>query len=459
MISYPQRVANIDTRMIEAGRPGSRAIVLVHGTGGRADRWNRNVDALAAAGFHVLAFDLPGHGFASKGAGLDCSVPGYRKFLADLLDVVKIDKPVIVGTSLGGHVVASFACEQPERVSGSSCRGSMGLVPLGAEARGRVEAGANNQTYEGVKGKLARVIFDPVLVTQDFIDEEFRINNSHGARESFGTLGRYIGQKLDDDVVGDRLAKLTPSLPTLLLWGAEDKTVPLAVGEAAARKLPGSRLVVLHKVAHTSYYERPDDFNNVVRRLRLGRARPSQGRWRGVRRMSDFIVNGTLIDGTGAAPTPLRWIEIVDGRIAEVVSGPANAGRPLPADANILFDARDRTVMPGLVDSHCHISYGVARGMEEQDLYASAEYRAIRAMWHAGQVLRSGVTAICDPGGSWNVAIAARDAIKAGMFEGPRIAAAARYLTSHTGLADYYPTWVGAPKSGVGALTNDVQRC
>ncbi|MBI2741591.1 MAG: amidohydrolase family protein [Rhodospirillales bacterium] len=168
-------------------------------------------------------------------------------------------------------------------------------------------------------------------------------------------------------------------------------------------------------------------------------------------------MNGTLIDGTGAPPAQLRWLAIVDGRIAEVVCGPANDSRPLPPNANILFDARDRTVMPGIVDSHCHISYGVARGMEEQDLYASAEYRAIRGMWHAGEVLRSGVTSICDPGGSWNVAIAVRDAIKAGMFEGPRIAAAARYLTSHTGLADYYPTWIGAPRSGVGALTNDVQ--
>ncbi len=173
--------------------------------------------------------------------------------------------------------------------------------------------------------------------------------------------------------------------------------------------------------------------------------------------MSDFIVNGTLIDGTGAEPQPLRWIEIEGGRIADVVSGVANAQRPLPAGAKVLYDATGLTVMPGIVDAHCHISYGVARGMEEQDLYASAEYRAIRAMWHAGQVLRSGVTAICDPGGSWNVAIAVRDAIKAGMFEGPRIAAAARYLTTHTGLADYYPTWIGAPKSGVGAITNDVQ--
>ncbi|HYR64879.1 MAG TPA: alpha/beta fold hydrolase [Reyranella sp.] len=263
MISYPLRIATVDTRVIEAGAAGE-PIVLVHGTGGRADRWLRNVDALAAAGHHVYAFDLPGHGFASKGGGLDCSVPGYRRFLGDFLDAMKIDKAAIVGTSLGGHVVASYACEHPDRVRALVLSGSMGLVPLGAEMRARVEAGANNQSYEGVKDKLGRVIFDPALVTQDFIDEEFRINTSAGARESFATLGRYIGQRLDDDVVGDHLAKLTTNLPTLLLWGAEDKTVPLGVGEAAARLLPGAKLVVLQKTAHTSYYERAADFNAVL---------------------------------------------------------------------------------------------------------------------------------------------------------------------------------------------------
>ena len=71
-------------------------------------------------------------------------------------------------------------------------------------------------------------------------------------------------------------------------------------------------------------------------------------------------------------------------------------------------------------------------------------------------MLRAGVTAICDPGGSWNVAspcatpstpACSRAAYRHG----------GRYLTSHTGLADYYPTWIGAPQSSVGALTNDVQ--
>ena len=166
--------------------------------------------------------------------------------------------------------------------------------------------------------------------------------------------------------------------------------------------------------------------------------------------MPDYIVNGTLIDGSGRKPAPLRFLRLSAGRIDEVCTDPA---KPLPPDANILLDAKGMTVMPGLVDAHCHLSYGDARNIEEQDLYGSAEYRAIRGTWHAGKVLRAGVTSVSDPGGSWMVAVAVRDAINAGMFPGPRIAAAGRYLTSHTGLADYFPAWVGNVPSGVGALT------
>ncbi|MDB5874727.1 MAG: amidohydrolase [Ramlibacter sp.] len=169
--------------------------------------------------------------------------------------------------------------------------------------------------------------------------------------------------------------------------------------------------------------------------------------------MADYIVNGRLIDGTGAAAAPLAWLKIEEGRIVEVATGAAK----LPDGSNVLLDAAGMTVMPGLIDAHCHLSYGDARSIEEQDLYASAEYRALRSAWHAGKVLRAGVTSVSDPGGSWNIGVAVRDAIKAGMYEGPRIATAGRYLTTSTGLADYFPSWVGGVPSGVGALTHNCE--
>ncbi|RYY69317.1 MAG: amidohydrolase family protein, partial [Comamonadaceae bacterium] len=168
--------------------------------------------------------------------------------------------------------------------------------------------------------------------------------------------------------------------------------------------------------------------------------------------MKQYITGGTLIDGTGRAAQPLHWLELDGERITQVAAGEGPV-RPLPPGAQVACDATGKTVMPGLVDAHCHISYGVARGIEEQDLFGSAEYRAIRGTYHARTVLQAGVTSFSDPGGSWYVAVAVRDAIRGGLFPGPRISAAARYLSTHAALTDYFPSWVGNPRSGVGALT------
>jgi pimeloyl-ACP methyl ester carboxylesterase len=261
MISYPLAVGPILTRVLEAGS-GDRVVVFVHGTGARADRWSSNLDALAAAGCHAYAFDLPGHGFASKGADVACSVPAYREVLAGFLDAIGARKATLVGTSLGGHVVASYACLHPHRIEAIALVGSMGLVPIGDEARARIQAGANNQTREGVAGKMQRVLFDTAQVTPEMLEEEWRVNNSPGARESFAALGRYIAADLDREAVGEALARA--EFPVLLVWGEQDKTVPAAIGRQVRALVPHSSLALLANAAHTAYYERAEDFNALL---------------------------------------------------------------------------------------------------------------------------------------------------------------------------------------------------
>lgn len=263
MFSYPARVLEWDTRVLQSGTSGD-PIVLVHGTGARSDRWVRNIDALSKSGYRVYALDLPGHGFARKGAGFDYSVPGYSAFLGAFLEAMDIESAVLAGTSLGGHVVASYACAHPERVRSIVLCGSMGLVPIGPEACGRVARGAKNQSYEGIRDKLHRVFLDASLVTEELVLEDERINNSPGAKEAFDKLSDYIATRLDADAVAERLAETKPSSSTLLVWGQEDKTVPLAFGQAANKLIPGSRLVVFEGTAHAPYFERADDFNRVM---------------------------------------------------------------------------------------------------------------------------------------------------------------------------------------------------
>ncbi|WP_397475864.1 amidohydrolase family protein [Pusillimonas sp.] len=163
------------------------------------------------------------------------------------------------------------------------------------------------------------------------------------------------------------------------------------------------------------------------------------------------LANCTLIDGTGSAPIENATIRIEGGRIAAIWQGGV---RPPEHDepADETQDISGKTIVPGLIDAHCHISYGEGKSAEEVDIYGGAEWATVRAVWNAGKVLKSGVTTFCDPGSTWNVAVSCRDAVNNGMFEGPRIFAAGRHISADGGFADYFPSWLGMPVSAEGVL-------
>jgi imidazolonepropionase-like amidohydrolase len=119
-------------------------------------------------------------------------------------------------------------------------------------------------------------------------------------------------------------------------------------------------------------------------------------------------------------------------------------------------DATGLTVMPGLVDAHMHISFGEARSEEELSIHTPAAYRAIRASVDAGRVLRAGVTTACDPGGPQGIAVAVRDAVEAGLVEGPRLSAAGRQISSQQGIGDTLPSWIGPLSSSFGVLVRSI---
>jgi imidazolonepropionase-like amidohydrolase len=116
------------------------------------------------------------------------------------------------------------------------------------------------------------------------------------------------------------------------------------------------------------------------------------------------------------------------------------------------LDFADCFVIPGLIDVHTHLAYGNAKTEEDIDLYASLEFRALRGMFFAHQVLAAGFTSINAPGDSGMVTSAIRDAVDAGLFEGPNVTAAGPYITSRQGLTDWYPTWIGTPTTSIGRL-------
>jgi imidazolonepropionase-like amidohydrolase len=151
-----------------------------------------------------------------------------------------------------------------------------------------------------------------------------------------------------------------------------------------------------------------------------------------------YRIWGRVIIGDLTEPIHEGVVVVYDNLIAWV-----GRAADLPSDHRtaLLEDINlpGRSVMPGLIDGHTHISFGEARTEEENALYSPPEFRALRAVWDAKKVLQAGVTSAFDAATTFNVAQCVRDAIDSGMFEGPRFAVSGKQLTNHQGLEDSFP--------------------
>jgi pimeloyl-ACP methyl ester carboxylesterase len=247
--------------VIECGE-GPRAVVLLHGSGSRADRWRRNIPGLAAAGLHVYAIDFPGHGFATKSADFDYSTPAFADVVHQMLRKLEITEPALAGTSMGGHVAAYLTVMSDVRVRALALVGTTGVVSVQRDVTttvGRIR----DASLGGVATKLKFLVHDQNLVTDAWVREESWINSSPGAADALERTAEYVGGKADADLIGDRLARA--DVPVILFWGAEDKWVPPAIGHRIREELlPGAPMVLLERAGHAPYYERPDAFNQAL---------------------------------------------------------------------------------------------------------------------------------------------------------------------------------------------------
>jgi pimeloyl-ACP methyl ester carboxylesterase len=263
MITYPIAIDDVTTRVIESG--SGPAVLLLHGLGTRADRWRSNIPGLASVQRRVIAVDLPGHGFAQKGPGFDYSVSGYARFVRGLMKVLDVDRATLVGASLGGQIAATLAGKNPELVDRLVLVGSTGLVAFGAETRANMSKMLVDMSREAIRTRLERGIRNLSLITDELVEEDFRVNNSPGAADAFDALGRYFADRIDNDIVLDALISISDRIPVLLVWGTEDLSVPLTVAADTTPKIRGARLMQMAGTAHNPYFDKPDEFNRILR--------------------------------------------------------------------------------------------------------------------------------------------------------------------------------------------------
>jgi imidazolonepropionase-like amidohydrolase len=163
------------------------------------------------------------------------------------------------------------------------------------------------------------------------------------------------------------------------------------------------------------------------------------------------ILLGRVIDGSLDPPIERGAVAFEGERIAWV-----GRQQDLPAKytgaGHLRIDLPGRSILPGLIDGHTHISFGEARSEEELALYTPVEYRSLKAAMNARKVLQAGVTSAFDAATTYNIAPCLRDAITAGLCVGPRFAVCGRQLTNHQGLEDSFPNEMEFPPGQAAVL-------
>jgi len=249
-------------------------VVLIHGMLNSSSHWQSV--ALALARDHtVLAPDLIGHGDSAAPRG-DYSLGAHAASIRDVMAAIGIDRASIVGHSLGGGVAMQFFYQFPQRVERLVLVSSGGL---GHEVSPLLRTAA----LPGISPLLALTIQPRLLaaisgagrrmreralgagVHVQAIARALRPLENGDARHAFlNTLRSVI------DVHGQRVSAtdrlyLLESMPTMIVWGERDNTIPLAHGRRAHEAIPHSVFKTLAHAAHFPHLEDPDGLSQVLR--------------------------------------------------------------------------------------------------------------------------------------------------------------------------------------------------
>lgn len=142
-----------------------------------------------------------------------------------------------------------------------------------------------------------------------------------------------------------------------------------------------------------------------------------------------LLTGGTVIDGTGAAPMPDTDVLVEHDRIVAI--GPT--ARAAAAEGATTADVTGLTVMPGLIDAHCHITFGEPASNDELFFHRPQSSSMLLAAFNVPKLLRAGVTGFLDADCLYDLGPALRDAIEAGLVEGPRMTAGMNALLTAAG--------------------------
>jgi pimeloyl-ACP methyl ester carboxylesterase len=262
-------VGGVRVHYQEAGERGAPAVVLIHGFCASTLVWADVLVPISEMGYRVVALDLVGFGYSGKPGNWDYTIEAQARVVAGLMDELGIESASLVGSSYGGAVASVCALDHAERVrklvlvcavSNDEVKRQTLLRLAAAPLMGDVLSPLVLDSPRLMRWRMRRVY----SAANGHLIEDGRMTTQHRPlraaatqRAVLQTLRRWRAGRVEEEAHRIRH-------PTLLVWGEEDRDVPLRNGERLHALLPHSRLVVFRDCGHLPQEERPEEFAGLV---------------------------------------------------------------------------------------------------------------------------------------------------------------------------------------------------
>jgi pimeloyl-ACP methyl ester carboxylesterase len=252
------------THYIEKGE--GEPVILIHGFLYDSYMWNKNIDALADT-FKVYAIDLWGFGYSTR-EPLDYGYPLYADQLLEFMDTLDIQKASLIGQSMGGGTSIFFTVNHRDRVNKLILVDPAGMpnpLPLLGKITNLPKVG---EFLIGMKSDFYRkmvlnttFIHDKGVITESYLENVTRFHKIKGTSEVLlKILRKQFFHTLPDEV--HRLGEM--DVPILIIFGRQDKAIPLERGEEMHNILTGSRLEIFENAGHCPHDEQSQKFNKLA---------------------------------------------------------------------------------------------------------------------------------------------------------------------------------------------------
>ena len=263
----PSELIELKGQLVHLRDEGPRAdaapIVLLHGTSASLHTWEGWAKALRAQR-RVISLDLPGFGltgpWSGQYAGRPYTAQASAEFVRDVLDQLGVQHFVVGGNSLGGDIAWHLALLVPQRVEKLILVDAAGydFMPESVPLAWRLATlpvfgwlGQHLLPRPLVTQGLLAVYADPSKVSDALVDRYFELTLREGNRAALVQRLRQLERGRDSALIA------TLRLPTLILWGAQDRTIAPEFGQRFAHDISGSQLVVFDRLGHVPQEEDP----------------------------------------------------------------------------------------------------------------------------------------------------------------------------------------------------------